>query len=407
MIRIERNSLTWITLVVTAIHLVLLLGTPLWKHNQRAGKPGTVLMTRTITAPAVGPVTAQAPSEPPPTPPAPEEPATPLVAESPTAQATAAPRPPRPARPRPQAKPRAAPTESTEVATVAPTTPVVGQASSTSHGSSLIESGPGAIAGPINYSAEVQGSSSKLENLVIENTMQQASAQEVPVRMPRPVKIGYVVTGSVNGTAYSGVPGTLDWRHNGQDFEVGWQFFSTIAGHRQRNSRGLVTAQGLAPVTIVDTQGKDRHEQRFDYANRQVIGAADTAPVEFQPGAQDTLSLMIQLAAIAAGRPEALTPGSSIAVTIWDQGQSQTASFTVLGQETVPAIQGNNVQTVHLAYQAGDPAQTSIDAWLAPSLDYMPARWRIRYGEADFQDFLAQRAVELRVPAASSAEPAR
>ena len=372
----EQRSLILTALAVTVVHLVLLLGWPHWKFAKPVGKMSMVIATRSITPMAV-PVPTPAPE-----PPAPVEPA-------PTFEAKDAAPTPRPApRPRPKAAPKpVAPSPE------APSAPMAREAQSLRDGSD-IEAPPDFIAGPANYWVNVEQVTSRLEDVMVNSVM--ADHPGPAVLLPRSVEIRYVTAGTRQGVAYSGVPATLRWSQNNTHYDLRWGFFSTAAGDHRRFNRGVLTPQGLAPVALMNIVGQQREEWRFDYANKRVVGAIDQPTVEFKPGTQDGFSLAIQLAAMAAAQPKELTLGAQLRVPMLEAGSIQDVTFIVTGEETLSALESKWLKTVHLVYQAPDSAQPSIEVWLAPSLDYLPARWRITEANGDTQDRLAQKAIELQ-----------
>ncbi len=249
------------------------------------------------------------------------------------------------------------------------------------------------IAGPASYWVTVEQPTSRLEDVMITSIM--ADSAQPPVVLPRSVQIRYIAAGTRSGVTYSGIPATLRWSQDNAHYNLHWEFLSSMAGNRRRSNHGVLTPQGLAPAILMDMDDERREQWRFDYANKQLVGAVDQARLEFTPGTQDELSVVIQLAAVAAAQPKELTPGAKLSVPVLEANQVHDTSFTVAGEELIMALEDKALPTIHLIHQAEGEAQSAVEVWLAPSLDYMPARWRITHANGDTQDRLAQKAIGL------------
>lgn len=380
------------TLGVTLVHLALLLGWSHWQFAQPVGELGTVMATRSITVAAPSPAAEPAAPEPAaPEPAAPEPPAP--VEPAPTFEAPDAAPAPRPSpRPRPRPRPKTTPT-SGKTSPEAPSSPTARDGQSSRDGSN-IDARPDFIAGPANFYATVEQPTSRLEDVLIESVMAEGSLPAVV--LPRSVEIRYVTSGARGGTPYSGVPATLRWSQNKLHYNLRWEFLSTMAGDLLHNNHGVLTPQGLAPATLRKLDGPHRDERRFDYANRQIVGAVDQPRLDFTPGAQDELSVVVQLAAVTAAQPMELTPGAQLRLPVLEHGSIREATFTVVGEDTIVALGNKSLKTVHMVHQEASGPHSTIEVWLAPSLDYMPARWRVTYTNGDTQDRLAQQAIGLQ-----------
>ena len=311
---------------------------------------------------------------------------------SPAPKPTPAPRPPA-TREQPQTQPaKEPPSQATErAAAEAPT----GGAQGTDPLATHIEAPPGVIAGPADFVAPVMPAASRLEALVIANSMKEAPEQAVNV--PRSVRVVYVSTGSIGGTSFS-VPATLNWRHDQAQYNLTWDMFSQRTSGLRRSARGLLTEQGLAPVSFSEERQGAMHQFRFDYANKQLIGAVDATPVAFEPGTQDNLGLIVQLAAMVAADASLRQPGTRLMTRVTDGASAKEYEFVVGPEEVVTGLRGKSVPTLPLHHNGVAEGTPSIQLWLAPSLDYMPVRLRIEHSNGDMLDHLAQNAYQLSVP---------
>lgn len=369
---------------VTAAHALLLLGLPHWRS---AGQPtllAPVMVTRAMVEGAVQ--------------------AAPAPSPAPAPQATRA---ERAKRTQPRSKPQPhqavrdespdAPTsQATE--TSPPVAATAGPAEASDRIPSFIEAPPGVVAGPANYSVAVTPVNSPLEDLVVSKTMQDAPSTRVV--WPRPVRILYVASATV-GEATGSAPATLNWRHDDHHFSVTWDMFAKVPGNRRSAAHGLLTEGGLAPVQSMEITDASRRETRFDYANRELINSDESARAAFEPGTQGALSLLVHLASVVAADPTRYQPGQSLGVKVLEGATISDYAFVVHPEETLVALQGKLVKAIHLVHGSLAPGQPNVQVWLAPSLDYMPVRWRTVSANGDALDQLAQNAYELTVPKSS------
>lgn len=184
--------------------------------------------------------------------------------------------------------------------------------------------------------------------------------------------------------------GQLAWRHDGRSYEARMQ--GSVAGLRilTQVSLGGFDAAGLAPLRFSDQRLHRRPKVATFDRNAGRITFSD-APDEYPivPGAQDRLSWMIQLAAIAAARPQQMTAGAGIALfVVGARGDGRHWSFQLVGREPVPAGRGT-VSAVKLERQAHEPDDTQAEVWLDPDRHWLPVRARLTpQPEGDALDLL-------------------
>lgn len=203
-----------------------------------------------------------------------------------------------------------------------------------------------------------------------------AGAYSVPV----PVRLKYTV--QANKFPFN-LSSELLWQHNGQSFEAQLAF-SAFGQARVQTSRGEVTPQGLAPLRFSD---KYRSEvaAHFDREKGKVTFSANTADVPLLAGAQDRLSILVQLAAMIAGAPDSFPQATTIAIQTIGPRDADTWLFTV-GQEETLTLPGGEQTTLKLVRNPRQPFDQRVEVWLAPALGYLPARIRITESNGDFVD---------------------
>jgi hypothetical protein len=102
-------------------------------------------------------------------------------------------------------------------------------------------------------------------------------------------------------------------------------------------------------------------------------------------GAQDRLSVVLQLAAMVAGDPERFPSASTITLQIIGPRDADIWLFTVEEDETL-SLPGGQQATRKLVRNPRREFDQKVELWLAPALGYLPARIRITEANGDYID---------------------
>lgn len=388
-----RRALVLITILVLALHWLVLRGVPLAWNVPEAQDGGRVFSTRSIVA-AADPPTPAAVHAPPPVTPAVRPPAArprpsapPKAAVTPTTPAppptpdlppSAAPSADEPGTP-PDAQPPAvvpppadAPTASPEAPAAASTAP---EEPTTPTPAAVAASAPQ----PPDTAAGV--------DIALPGTgpRQSPGTPSPPVRLPPPARLAFDVSGQAKKFAYS-ARADLWWQHDGARYEARQEISAFLVGTRAQRSVGAITAQGLQPERFSD---KSRSEQaaHFDLAKGRVTFSANTPDAAVGPGAQDRLSVFIQLGALLAADPGRFVPGTQITLTTVSARSADRWTFSMEGPETLDLPVGTTA-TLKLQRLPRKDYDQKAELWVAPALGYLPVRIRITQANGDFADLL-------------------
>lgn len=199
-------------------------------------------------------------------------------------------------------------------------------------------------------------------------------------RLPGAVHLKYTV--EANKFPFS-LDSELVWQHHGESFEARLAF-SAFGQARVQTSRGAITPQGLAPLRFSD---KYRTEvaAHFDRAQGEVTFSANTPEVPLLAGAQDRLSILVQLAGMIAGAPDRYPEATTITIQTIGPRDADTWLFTV-GREETLTLPGGEQATLKLVRNPRQAFDQRVELWLAPALGYLPARIRITESNGDFVD---------------------
>jgi hypothetical protein len=185
---------------------------------------------------------------------------------------------------------------------------------------------------------------------------------------------------------------------NPQGYEA--QLEGSVAGFSilDWNSRGGFDAAGFAPHRFTDKRlRRAARVANFERDQNKITYSGPAVTYELPAGAQDRLSWMLQLAAIAQAEPGRLRPGRHLTLFITGaRGDAAVWRFAVLAHEPVETPLGR-IRTVHLLREADRPRDTRAEIWLDPSRHHLPVKARLSAPKDDGA------ALELLIEASSIA----
>ena len=175
----------------------------------------------------------------------------------------------------------------------------------------------------------------------------------------------------------------LLWSHDGKNFEARLEL-SAFGQSRLQTSRGDIAPEGLEPLRFSD---KFRSEvaAHFDRQKGKVTFSANTPDAALLAGAQDRLSILVQLAAMVASHPEAYPEATTIAIQTIGPRDADTWLFTV-GQKEVLTLPGGEQTALKLVRNPRKEFDQRVELWLAPTMSYLPVRIRITEANGAYVD---------------------
>lgn len=377
-----RRTLLLLTALVLALHWLALVGLPLGPTGK--GEPTRMAFhTRMIPPPSSPPAPQPevAPAPPPPAappkrprrkarpapPPAPEHVIEPAPAESvvqpaplePATETDVSPPEPNAAEEQLSTAPPTEPTTGEQIPAPQPPAPASAEAAPAPAESAGVDiQPPGATGAP-------------------------ASNAPPPVRLPPSTRLSFEVVGEVKKLHYN-ANAELVWRHDGARYEARQQIRAFLLGGRSQSSVGRITEYGLQPERFGD---KSRSEQaaHFNFETHEVIFSANTPRATIGQGAQDRLSVFIQLGAMLAAAPDRYPPGTRITLTTVGARYADRWTFTVEGEETLDLPAGPT-PALKLERLPRHDRDQKAELWLGSALGYLPVRIRLTQGNGDFAE---------------------
>lgn len=211
---------------------------------------------------------------------------------------------------------------------------------------------------------------------------------QLPVKLPGSARLQFDVLGKIKGFGYT-VSGELVWQHNGRQYQSRFEIGMPLLGSRVQTSQGQIGVDGLMPIRFGD---KVRSEQaaHFERDKGLISFSANTPSANLEPGAQDRLSLFMQLASLLAGAPQRYPTGTQITLQIVSAREAESWTFRVDAAETLQLPLGPT-PAVRLTRLPRQPYDQQVDLWFAPSLGYLPVRLRVTHPNGDVADQVLRR----------------
>lgn len=155
-------------------------------------------------------------------------------------------------------------------------------------------------------------------------------------------------------------------------------FFATMfAGRLEQESRGKLTENGIRPDHFSLRRGDAPAEfaefkwEKWEIRQQRTRGEHTQA---LSLNGQDLLSFLFQFG-FEFDKP--VTP-TQVAFTITNARKMDLYEFRLVGKETLVLPIGE-METLHVTRNTGDPAET-YDAWLAPTMHYLPVKLMFKLG---------------------------
>ena len=213
-----------------------------------------------------------------------------------------------------------------------------------------------------------------------------AGPQTTPVTaisLPGSARLQYKVVGLSKSLNYQATA-ELIWKASGDRYEAALSVSAFLVGSRSMTSVGQITASGLAPTRFAD-KGRNELAAHFEAAKGKIIFSANTPDAPWVEGAQDRVSVFLQLGGILAARPAEFPAGASVTLYTVGPREAEPWTFVVEAPESLDLL-GAPMQTLKLTRKLRRDFDQKVEVWYAPSLGYLPVRNRITQPSGDFVD---------------------
>lgn len=212
-----------------------------------------------------------------------------------------------------------------------------------------------------------------------------AAAPKYKTSLPPSAELGYSIKAKQKGIPVNG-DAVMRWKLTGASFSATNEAHAMLVGKiLDASTEGTVDAYGLAPGKF--TEKRFRREPTvttFDRTAGTISFSTSTQTYPIKGGEQDRNSAIWQLIAVARGAPAKFRPGSSWTFFVAGQRDADEWTFKVINQEKIRTPLGD-LNTLHVQKMPPPDSQDQqLDIWLAPSLEWYPARLRFSDDNGDF-----------------------
>jgi len=219
----------------------------------------------------------------------------------------------------------------------------------------------------------------------VPGTQQEASQEQAttPYVYPKSVRLKYDISGESKGFPYS-ANAELLWIKSAKTYEARMEISHFLLGSKVQTSSGLLTPRGLEPARYTS---KFRGEEvaHFEREKNTVTFSAKTPDAPLLAGAQDRVSIYLQIASMVAGAPGKFPAGTKVPIQTIGDRSSESWIFTVGASEKLN-LPGGEVTAIRLWQDAVGENDAKAEVWLAPSMEYLPVRIRVTQGANEFVD---------------------
>lgn len=205
---------------------------------------------------------------------------------------------------------------------------------------------------------------------------------------PPSTQINYKLVGQERGLIYN-ASGSLKWQAQAANdkglpraYEAELQVKAFLMGSRVWRSIGSLTDNGLAPLRYSDRWRGER-AAHFETANQKISFSGNMPSAPLQAGAQDQVSLFIQMAAAVTAKNYA--PGSQLMVQTATARDAVNWTITFQSKEEI-VVDGKKLETQRWVCLPRGKYDSQIELWLSPAHGGLPLRIKISQVNGNFID---------------------
>lgn len=201
-----------------------------------------------------------------------------------------------------------------------------------------------------------------------------------PAQPPASAALAYEVNGTIKGLSYQATA-SLNWALANGRYDARMVVRLPLLGSLVQTSTGRTGPAGLLPERFSDARRSER-AAHFDHEQQRIRFSVNTPDAPLQAGAQDRLSLFLQLAARFNAAPQPLQAGQVIEFQVAGTADAEPWRFRVDAEETL-SLPAGALPARRLVRELRQPRDSQVEVWLAPSLEHLPVRIRIEQQSGD------------------------
>ena len=203
---------------------------------------------------------------------------------------------------------------------------------------------------------------------------------------PENIQINYKLSGQERGLNYY-ASGFLKWQvkpanSSPRNYEAELSVRAFLIGSRLWRSQGVLSNDGLQPKRYSDTWRSER-AAHFDSDSKQITFSGNTPSAPLQTGAQDQVSLFIQMAAAVAAQN--FKTGTELNIQTATSRDAVNWRLTYKSEESIE-IKGQRLETQRWVCLPRGKYDSQIEMWLSKSHGGLPVRIKITQVNGNFID---------------------
>lgn len=188
------------------------------------------------------------------------------------------------------------------------------------------------------------------------------------------VRLNFEMTGERGVQPWKGVFGELLWLQDGSEYNARLALKIMFKTVRSQTSIGRIDAGGVAPSRFSETR-RTEVASHLVREEGKVVFSNNAPSVPLLPGAQDRLSVVMQLGALLAADPARYPEGSRISIQTVGPREAGVWTFIVEGSERI-GVPAGEYEVRRLSRAPRNEHDYKLELWLAPELGWLPARMR-------------------------------
>lgn len=227
-------------------------------------------------------------------------------------------------------------------------------------------------------------------------TSEANAATRHKVNLPPSAELDYKIKAKQKGIPIEG-EAVIRWQAAPNRFSATNEARAMLVGKiLHAKTEGVVDAYGLSPRSFTEKRfRKEATTTSFDRADKKITFTGSDQSYPIKGGEQDRSSAVWQLISIARAAPAKFRPGASLSFVVAGQRDADQWTFKVVEQEKIRTPLGE-LNTVHISRLAPpDSKDQHLDIWLAPALEWYPARLRFSDTNGDYIEQTLQKVSKI------------
>jgi hypothetical protein len=211
----------------------------------------------------------------------------------------------------------------------------------------------------------------------------EAIGQPMSFAFPDSVKLIYEVTARARQLDWH-AKAELIWKHDAEFYDATLELKAPLFPSRKQRSTGRISEQGLAPSRFSD-KARTEEAAHFQRDKGKISFSSNQPDAPLLAGAQDRLSILIQLAAMIGSAPQRFPGATTIEIQTASTRDAEVWLFTVAELEELN-LPGGKLAALKLIRNPRREFDQKVELWLAPGMDYAPVRLRLTQPNGDWVD---------------------